>query len=314
MKVFIAGHNGMVGRHVANLISKSPDHDVLTADRADLDLCDKEITNKYISNNKPDQIIICAAKVGGILANSSNQYGFLLDNMKIQNNIFEAAKENDIKKIIFLGSSCIYPKLCPQPIKEEYLLSSSLEETNEGYALAKITGIKLGKALNDQYDFDVRALMPTNLYGAYDNFDLKNSHVMPALIRKFLEARDNKQEKVEIWGTGSPLREFMHVEDLADAIKFIMELSKDEYQNAAYQKVLINVGSNEETTIENLAHIICKETGYRGKTFFNPSYPDGTPRKLMDSSRLAALQWKSKISLTEGIKQTIKWYVDHSNS
>lgn len=304
----------MVGRHVSNIISSSADHELITADRNELDLVQEKEVSTFLVTNNPDQIIICAAKVGGILANSLNQYEFLIDNLRIQNNILNAARELDIKKIIFLGSSCIYPKFCPQPMKEEDLLSSSLEETNEAYAIAKITGIKLCQALNKQYGFDARALMPTNLYGAYDNFDLKNSHVIPALIRKFLDAKEKGLDKVEIWGTGSPLREFMHVEDLASAIKFIMDLSKDEFQEASNNGVLMNVGSNSEVSIKQLANLISDIVNFDGSIFFNTSYPDGTPRKLMNSGRLQKLGWYPKISLKDGLKKTIDWYVDNANS
>ena len=304
----------MVGRHVSKIISSCADHELITADRNELDLVQEKEVSSFLVANNPDQIIICAAKVGGILANSLNQYEFLIDNLRIQNNILNAARELDIKKIIFLGSSCIYPKFCPQPMKEEDLLSSSLEETNEAYAIAKITGIKLCQALNKQYGFDARALMPTNLYGAYDNFDLKNSHVIPALIRKFLDAKEKGLDKVEIWGTGSPLREFMHVEDLASAIKFIMDLSKDEFQEASNNGVLMNVGSNSEVSIKQLANLISDIVNFDGSIFFNTSYPDGTPRKLMNSGRLQKLGWYPKISLKEGLKKTIDWYVDNANS
>ena len=314
MRVYVAGHKGMVGRHVSNIISSSADHELITADRNELDLVQEKEVSSFLVANNPDQIIICAAKVGGILANSLNQYEFLIDNLRIQNNILNAARELDIKKIIFLGSSCIYPKFCPQPMKEEDLLSSSLEETNEAYAIAKITGIKLCQALNKQYGFDARALMPTNLYGAYDNFDLKNSHVIPALIRKFLDAKEKGLDKVEIWGTGSPLREFMHVEDLASAIKFIMDLSKDEFQEASNNGVLMNVGSNSEVSIKQLANLISDIVNFDGSIFFNTSYPDGTPRKLMNSGRLQKLGWYPKISLKDGLKKTIDWYVDNANS
>ncbi|MBL6693315.1 MAG: GDP-L-fucose synthase [SAR86 cluster bacterium] len=314
MRVFVAGHKGMVGRHVSDIISSCPEHELITAERKELDLLFEKGVSSFLAANSPDQIIICAAKVGGILANSLNQYEFLIDNLRIQNNILHAAKELDIKKIIFLGSSCIYPKFCPQPMKEEDLLSSSLEETNEAYAIAKITGIKLCQALNKQYGFDARALMPTNLYGAYDNFDLKNSHVIPALIRKFLDAKEKGLDKVEIWGTGSPLREFMHVEDLASAIKFIMDLSKDEFQEASNNGVLMNVGSNSEVSIKQLANLISDIVNFDGSIFFNTSYPDGTPRKLMNSGRLQKLGWYPKISLKDGLKKTIDWYVDNANS
>lgn len=314
MRVYVAGHKGMVGRHVSKIISSCADHELITADRNELDLVQEKEVSSFLVANNPDQIIICAAKVGGILANSLNQYEFLIDNLRIQNNILNAARELDIKKIIFLGSSCIYPKFCPQPMKEEDLLSSSLEETNEAYAIAKITGIKLCQALNKQYGFDARALMPTNLYGAYDNFDLKNSHVIPALIRKFLDAKEKGLDKVEIWGTGSPLREFMHVEDLASAIKFIMDLSKDEFQEASNNGVLMNVGSNSEVSIKQLANLISDIVNFDGSIFFNTSYPDGTPRKLMNSGRLQKLGWYPKISLKDGLKKTIDWYVDNANS
>ena len=314
MRVFVAGHKGMVGRHVSDIISSCPEHELITADREELDLIDEKGVLSFLAASSPDQIIICAAKVGGILANSLNQYEFLIDNLRIQNNILNAAKELDIRNIIFLGSSCIYPKLCPQPMKEEDLLSSSLEETNEAYAIAKIAGIKLCQALNKQYGFDARALMPTNLYGAYDNFDLKSSHVIPALIKKFLDAKNNGLNKVEIWGTGSPLREFMHVEDLASAIKFIMDIGKNEFQESASNGVLINVGSNSEVSIKQLAFIISEVVDFDGEIFFNTSYPDGTPRKLMDSGRLQKLGWHPKISLMDGLKKTIDWYVGNAYS
>ena len=255
-----------------------------------------------IEREKPEAIIDAAAKVGGILANSTQPYEFLMDNMLIQNNLIKAAHELNIKKFIFLGSSCIYPKMAPQPLKEEYLLTGPLEETNQWYAIAKISGVKLIEALRDQYNRDYVSLMPTNLFGPGDNYDLKSSHVIPAMLRKFSEANENDHSPVELWGTGTPKREFIHVDDLANAVVFTLENKLKES--------LYNVGSEIEISIKKLADLIQNVTGHKGEIIWNQNKPDGTPRKLMDSSKLHRLGWSSMIDLKTGIKEVYNNYIN----
>ena len=276
----------------SNLIGKSSD---------ELDLRNQSQVEIFINDTKPDVIIDAAAKVGGILANNDYPYHFLMENMQIQNNLISSAHKNDISKFIFLGSSCIYPKFAPQPIKEEYLLTDSLEPTNEWYAIAKISGVKLCQAISKQYNKDFISLMPTNLYGPFDNFDLKTSHVLPSLIRKFHEAKEKNHCDVVLWGSGKPKREFLHVDDLAEAVTFALENELPEY--------LYNIGSSNDITIEKLAKIIQKQVGHNGNIKWDLSKPDGTPRKLIDSSKINNLGWRPKYDLETGIKNTYSWFI-----
>lgn len=295
VKIFISGHNGMVGSACLNLLLKSGYKNIITINSNDLDLTNQKKVDNFIKSNKPEIIINCAAKVGGIIANESNPYNFLLDNMLIQNNLIKSAIDYSIKKFIFLGSSCIYPKLSPQPIKEEYLLTSELETTNQWYAIAKISGVKLIESIRKEYNMDYISLMPTNLYGYGDNYDLNNSHVLPALLKKFHLAKKNKKSEVTLWGTGKPLREFLNVDDLAEVILYFVENKGKES--------IYNVGSGEELSINNLAILISNIVGFKGEILWDETKPDGTPRKYLDSSRLRTLGLKPKIKLEEGVRK-----------
>ena len=303
-KIYIPGHTGLVGSAITDNLQKHGYANMLTATIEQLDLRNQQAVDAFFSKEKPEAVIIAAAVVGGIMANSTYPWQFLYDNLMIEANIIHAAHQNGVQDLIFLGSSCIYPKLAPQPLKEEYLLTGPLEPTNEWYAIAKITGIKLCQALNRQYGRNYISLMPTNLYGPGDNFDLETSHVFPAMIRKFHEAKTNGHAPVTLWGTGSPRREFLHVNDLAAAIRFIMEYNK----SLPYD--LINVGTGEDLTIKEHAETIQKVVGHNGPIEWDNSKPDGTPRKLMDAGRLKALGWKPGIEIEEGISQTYKWFID----
>ncbi|MCO5237742.1 MAG: GDP-L-fucose synthase [Chitinophagaceae bacterium] len=288
----------MVGSAMVRKLQQEGFHNLAVRSSAELDLRDQKAVNEFFAGEKPDYVFLSAAKVGGILANNSYRADFLYDNLAIQNNIIHAAYENKVKKLMFFGSSCIYPKMAPQPLKEEYLLTGLLEPTNEPYAIAKIAGIKLCDAYRDQYGCNFISVMPTNLYGPNDHYDLNNSHVLPALIRKFHEAKINGQQSVTIWGTGMPLREFMHVDDLADACYFLMQ----QYNEPGH----INVGVGEDITIKDLALLIKEIVAYTGSIVQDTSKPDGTPRKLMDVTRLHALGWKAKIHLREGITEVYR--------
>jgi len=302
-KIYIAGHTGMVGSAIVrNLQSKGYDNFVFrTID--ELDLLNQVAVHTFFENEKPEYVVLAAAKVGGIIANNTYRAQFIYENLQIQNNIIHTSYLNGVKKLLFLGSSCIYPKLAPQPMKEEHLLTGLLEPTNEPYAIAKIAGIKMCQAYNDQYGTDYISVMPTNLYGPNDNFNLKNSHVLPVLIRKFHEAKINNFPSVEIWGSGSPKREFLHVDDLADACYFLM-------QNY-FGNDFLNIGVGEDISIKELAKLIKDIVGYNGELTFDTSKPDGTPRKLMDVSRLTKTGWKAKTSLREGITKTYQWFLDN---
>ena len=310
-KIFVAGHKGMVGSAIVRSLIRKGYENILTVSRDELDLTNYEAVKNWFNNRKPEVVIIAAAKVGGIFANSNLPTEFLLENLKIQNNIIECAWKNNTKRLLFLGSSCIYPKHAKQPIKETYLLNGALEETNEAYAIAKISGIKLCQFLFNQYEFDAISLMPTNLYGPGDNYHPLNSHVLPALIRKFYFASKEKKDSVECWGTGKALREFLHVDDLGDACIFILEkwnprtLIKNSIDKS---KVInyMNVGSGKDISIKDLAKIIAKYTNFSGKINWDNSKPDGTPRKLLDISNLLRIGWSPKIELFDGIKETIK--------
>jgi GDP-L-fucose synthase len=291
----------MVGSAVWRLLESKGYSNLIGKSSEELDLRNQATVQDFFEKERPDVVIDAAAKVGGIWANQQNPYTFLMDNLMIQNNLITASLQIDCQKFIFLGSSCIYPKFAPQPIKEEYLLTGPLEPTNEGYAIAKIAGVKACEAIRKQYGKDFVSLMPTNLYGPFDNFDLQSSHVLPAMIRKFHEAK-LKQEAVELWGSRTPLREFLHVDDLAEAVVFAVENRLDEH--------LYNVGSGSEVSIEELALKIQKAVGHQGEIIWDQTKPDGTPRKLMDSSKFVSLGWNPKISLEEGIKKTYQWFLD----
>ena len=302
-KVLLFGSNGLVGSSVKELFKKDKNVELIAATRDDADLFNYDSTRNIIEDNKPNIIINSAAKVGGIYANNKYRTTFLLDNLKININILEACINFPNIKIINLGSSCIYPLDAPTPIKESSLLDGKLEETNSPYAIAKIAGIELGKSLHSQFGHEVINLMPTNLYGPRDNFSDLNSHVIPGLIQRIHNAKIEKNKNVEIWGSGKPLREFLYVNDLADAIKFII--------NNNVRDELINIGSGEEITIKDLANLICEVIGYNGSLLFDSSMPDGNPRKLLDSSKINSLGWKAKTKLKNGLDKTYKWYVEN---
>ena len=315
-RIFVAGAHGMAGSAICKKLKEHGYGDtknggaILNPKRDDLNLLELDSIKKWFKQNKPSILIIAAAKVGGIYANYSQPASFLLDNLRIETNLFEAVREFKVKRLLFLGSSCIYPKLSPQPIKEEYLLSSYLESTNEWYAIAKIAGIKLCQSFRSQYGIDAISLMPTNLYGPGDNYNQESSHVMASLIRKFYEAQKFNKSEVICWGTGSPLREFLHVDDLGEAVVFALENwnpdengPSDEYGNKLNY---LNVGTGLDISIKKLAKMIASEYGYEGNISWDNSKPDGTPKKLLDISRLSKLGWESKINLVEGIKKTIK--------
>ena len=297
-KIYIAGHNGMVGSACWRALKDKGYKNIIGYSSKDLDLRDQKKVFEIIKREKPDVIIDAAARVGGILANSQKPYEFLMDNMLIQNNLIRTAHELNIKKFIFLGSSCIYPQMAPQPLKEEYILTGPLEETNQWYAIAKISGVKLIEALRKQYNRDYISLMPTNLYGPGDNYDLETSHVLPAMLRKFHEAKENGLKEVFLWGTGNPKREFLHVDDLALAVVFALENSLSDS--------LYNIGSGHEVSIQGLAKIIKKKLGYNGSIKWDHSKPDGTPRKLMDSSKINLAGWIANIDLNKGIESVYK--------
>lgn len=302
-KIYISGHNGMVGSAIYKKLQEQGYQNLLVRSSKELDLRNQSNVESYIAEEEPDVIIIAAARVGGIMANNTYPYQFIYDNLAIESNLINAAHKNDVEKVIFLGSSCIYPKMAPQPLKEEYLLTGPLEPTNEWYAIAKITGIKLCEALRKQYGRNYVSLMPTNLYGPRDNFDLVTSHVLPAMIRKFHDARENNNEPVQLWGTGKPMREFLYVDDLAEAVVFAME--HDLGTN------LYNIGTGKDLTIKRLAKIIQSVVGHKGDIQWDSSKPDGTPRKLLDVSRMAKDGWKYSTELTEGIEKTYKWFQEH---
>ena len=300
-KIYIAGHNGMVGSACLRALKQAGYSNIISKSRSELDLSNKRDVHDFIQEEKPYAIIDAAAKVGGILANDRYPYEFLMENMLIQNNLISAAHNLNVQKFIFLGSSCIYPKFSPQPIKEDYLLDGALEPTNQWYAIAKISGVKLIEALRKQYNRDYVSLMPTNLYGPNDNFDLRTSHVLPALLRKFHEGKVNNLSNVELWGSGNPKREFLHVDDLGSAVVFAL---KNEMSEALY-----NVGSDLELSIKELSEIIKTAVGFKGIVIWDESKPDGTPRKLMTSEKIKSHGWKPKISLREGIESTYRWFL-----
>ena len=305
-KIYIAGHRGMVGSAIWRALEAKGYFNLLGKSSSDLDLRNQSAVKDFFNSEKPEVVIDAAARVGGIMANSSFPYQFLMENIQIQNNLIEFSLQSNVQKFIFLGSSCIYPKLAPQPLKEEYLLTGPLEPTNEWYALAKITGVKACEAIRKQFGKEYISLMPTNLYGPFDNFDLETSHVMPAMIRKFHEARENGNTSVELWGSGTPMREFLFVDDLADAVVYALENK--------FQDNLYNVGTGVDLTIKELAETIQKTVGHTGDIIWDSSKPDGTPRKLMDVSKMESVGWKAKISLEEGIEHTYNWFLDHQET
>jgi GDP-L-fucose synthase len=299
-KIYVAGHRGLVGSAIMRKLKKEGYNNLVYRTSSELDLRRQNKVEEFFKEEKPEYVILAAAKVGGIQANDKYSAEFLYDNLMIETNVIDAAYQNDVKKLLFLGSSCIYPKFADQPMKEDYLLSGKLESTNEGYAVAKITGIKLCEHYNKQYGTNFISAMPTNLYGSNDNFDLETSHVLPALIRKFHEAKINEEDEVVIWGTGKPKREFLHVDDLADALLFLM----NNYDGDQF----VNVGVGKDISILELAELIKDIVGFEGEIVNDLSKPDGTPEKLLDVKKLNNLGWEAQISLEEGIKDTYKWF------
>ena len=302
-KIYIAGHRGMVGSAVWRSLLKKGYQNLIGKSSSELDLRNQQAVTDFYKKEQPEVVIDAAAKVGGILANNDFPYQFLMENLQIQNNLIDGAHKAGIEKFIFLGSSCIYPKLAPQPLKEEYLLTDSLEPTNEWYAIAKITGVKACQAIRKQYNKNYVSLMPTNLYGSFDNFDLESSHVLPAMLRKFHEAKLNNNAPVELWGSGTPMREFLFVDDLAEAVVYALENYLPEY--------LYNIGTGKDITIKELAETIQKATGHQGKILWNASKPDGTPRKLMDVSKMKEIGWQYSTELEDGIEKTYHWFLEN---
>lgn len=311
-RIFVAGYQGMVGSALVRALSKHNNVQIIVASRQDLDLTNQSAVRDFFAHQQFDQVYLAAAKVGGIHANSEYPADFIYQNLMIQNNVIDAAHQTDVQKLLFLGSSCIYPKFAEQPIQEESLLAGYLEPSNEPYAIAKIAGIKLCESYNRQYGRDYRSVMPTNLYGIHDNFHDQNSHVIPALIQRIHSAKISDQKQVEIWGTGQAKREFLYVDDMASACIHVMNAPFAQYQQmtTAMQSHL-NIGTGEEVTIQELAQSICEVIGYQGKLVFNAEKPDGTPRKVLDISRLHQLGWQHQISLKKGLAQTYSWYLSH---
>jgi len=305
-KIYIAGHRGMVGSAVWRALESKGYTNLIGKTSSELDLINQQTINEFYSLEKPEVVIDAAAKVGGILANNDFPYQFLMENMQIQNNLIDGAYKSGIEKFIFLGSSCIYPKFAQQPLKEEYLLTDSLEPTNEWYALAKITGVKACQAIRRQYNKYYVSLMPTNLYGSFDNFDLESSHVLPAMLRKFHEAKENNHSDVTLWGSGTPMREFLFVDDMAEAVVFALENNLPEY--------LYNIGTGKDITIKKIAETIQKVTGHQGDIIWDSSKPDGTPRKLMDVSKMKAMGWQYSTELEDGIQTTYRWFLENINT
>ena len=302
-KIYIAGHHGMVGSAVWRALEAKGYTNLIGVSRSELDLCNQQLVSDFYRKEKPDVVINAAAKVGGILANNNYPYDFLMQNMQIQNNLINGALNSGVDKFIFLGSSCIYPKFASQPLREEYLLTDSLEPTNEWYAVAKISGVKACQAIRNQYGKDYVSLMPTNLYGYFDNFDLNSSHVLPAMLRKFHEAKVNGNSAVKLWGSGTPMREFLFVDDLADAVVFALENKLSEY--------IYNIGTGRDITIKELAKTIQNVVGHKGEIIWDESKPNGTPRKLLDVSKMKELGWCYSTELTEGIEKTYQWFLEN---
>lgn len=302
-KIYVAGHRGLVGSAIVRELNKKGYSNIIGKTHKELDLMDAVAVENFFKEEKPEYVFLAAAKVGGIYANSTYPADFIYENLQIQNNVIGNSHKYGVKKLMFLGSSCIYPKMCPQPIKEEYLLSGYLEETNEAYALAKISGLKMCQYFNKQYGTNFISVMPTNLYGPYDNFHPEHSHVMPALIRRFHEAKVNGAKEVVVWGSGAPLREFLYSEDMADACIYLME----NYEGNDF----FNIGTGKEITIKGLAELIKEVVGYEGEIVWDSSKPDGTPRKLLDVSRLESQGWKYKMELKDGVKEAYEWYLEN---
>lgn len=302
-KIYVAGHRGLVGSAIVRELQKKGYTNIIGKTHKELDLMDSMAAENFFKEEKPEYVFLAAAKVGGIYANFNYPADFIYENLQIQNNVIGNAYKYKVKKLMFLGSSCIYPKMCPQPIKEEYLLSGYLEETNEAYALAKISGLKMCEFFNKQYGTNYISVMPTNLYGPYDNFHLENSHVMPALIRRFHEAKVNNAKEVVVWGSGKPLREFLYSEDMADACIYLME----NYEGNDF----FNIGTGKEITIKGLAELIKEVVGYKGEIVWDGTKPDGTPRKLLDVRRLESQGWEYKKELKNGIRETYKWFMEN---
>ncbi|MEQ5767643.1 GDP-L-fucose synthase [Halomonas sp. H33-56] len=313
-RVLICGHNGMVGSAILRRLAFEDRVEILTANRDELDLSNRSSVDQFFSNNSIEQVYLAAAKVGGINANNKYPADFIHQNLLIEMNVVEAAYRHGVDRLLFLGSSCIYPRSAKQPIREEYLLSGGLEPTNEPYAIAKIAGIKLCESYNRQYSCDYRSVMPTNLFGRNDNFHPDNSHVIPGLLRRFHEAKLNGANEVVVWGSGRPKREFLHVDDMAEACVHIMNLPKSEYwSRVSPMQSHINVGSGVDSSIHDVAEMIKHVTGFTGDIVYDTSKPDGTPRKLLDVSTINEMGWKAKISLLEGLRDTYSWYLDNSN-
>jgi len=308
-KIYVAGHRGLVGSAIVRKLTSLGYKNIVTRTSEELNLIRQADVDTFFSMERPDYVFLAAAKVGGIMANATYPGEFLYDNLMIQSNVIEASHRYDVKKLLFLGSTCIYPKMASQPLKEEYLLTGELEPTNEPYALAKIAGIKLCSAYNKQYGTNYMSVMPTNLYGPQDNFDLEKSHVLPALIRKIHEAKVNAEPTVSVWGTGTPLREFLYVDDLADACVYLME--RYDVQDIGE---FVNIGTGEEVSIRELAEKLSQVIGFKGELLFDKTKPDGTPRKVTDVAKLQGLGWKSKIALEEGITNAYEWYVQCGGS
>lgn len=313
--IFVAGDRGMVGSALIRALKRQGCSNIVTRTREELDLLDQRQVSEFFAEQSIDQVYLAAAKVGGIHANNEFPAQFIYENLMIQANIIHAAYANGVKKLLFLGSSCIYPKLAEQPIEERALLTGALEPTNEPYAIAKIAGVKLCESYNRQYGVDYRSVMPTNLYGPHDNYHPENSHVIPALIRRFHEAKVRGDEEVVIWGSGTPMREFLHVDDMASACLHVMEMESQDYQKYTQPTLShINVGTGVDCTIRELAETISRVTGYQGRLSFDASKPDGTPRKLLDVSRMKKLGWQFSISLEDGLVDAYQWFVEHESS
>lgn len=314
-RIFVAGHKGMVGSAIVRELSKDKNNQIITASRKELDLVNQQSVSDYFASKKIDQVYLAAAKVGGIHANNEYPAEFIYENLMIEANIIHSAHKNNVQDLLFLGSSCIYPKMAPQPMKEEVLLTGELESTNEPYAIAKIAGIKLCESYNRQYSRNYRSVMPTNLYGPNDNFHPENSHVIPALLRRFHEAKQNNIQEVIAWGSGNPMREFLYVDDMAAASIHVMNLNKDVYSsNTTPMLSHINVGSGVDCTIRELVETVARVVGYHGEIRFDSSKPDGAPRKLMDVTRLKNLGWQYSVSLEHGLEKSYKWFIENQDS
>lgn len=308
-RIFVAGHRGLVGSALIRTLAGAGYRNIITRNHAELDLTEQAAVRDFFRSERPEFVILAAAKVGGIQANNTKRADFIYVNLAIQNNVIDAAYHNGVRRLLFLGSSCIYPRDCPQPMKEESLLTGPLEQTNEPYALAKISGIKMCEAYNSQYGTDFISVMPTNLYGPNDNFDLNDSHVVPALIRKFHEAKIAGRDQVVVWGSGRPLREFLYVDDMAEACLFVLERVSPEASRD--RGVLLNVGMGTDVTISELAEAVRDVVGFKGDLVFDTSKPDGSLRKLLDVSRLKSLGWQAKVPLRDGLEQTYRWFVEN---